>query len=290
MKKYFLFALLSLLLLLSNVSHARETRTPIKHFIIIIIEENHSFNNLFGTYPFGWPPIILTPNNWSYPLPLQYPVHYGYIAKVPSYPSYAQVYPAPAISFLLPLDFLAFVFMVTGVKKKSLITASLILFLLALVISTYYYEIDNTYAFVSEYYTYSSLIGFLVSSVLYLRVRKRWIAQMGFVTSFVPSSFEGFEMAMFYSLARMKDRTRASWGALVGVLAVAVMLYLTYLVLPALISDTGEHLLKLLLGFTFLALATFFLYREDYPEPRTAFLAALVGMVAEGAEVDLFSI
>ena len=113
---------------------------------------------------------------------------------------------------------------------------------------------------------------------------------MGFVTSFVPSSFEGFEMATFYSLARMKDRTRASWGALVGVLAVAAMLYLTYLTLPALISDTGEHLLKLLLGFTFLALATFFLYREDYPEPRTAFLTALVGIVAEGAEVDLFSI
>ena len=122
------------------------------------------------------PPIILTPNNWSYPLPLQYHVHYGYIAKVPTYPSYAQVYPAPAMSFLLPLDLLAFVFMVTGVKKKSLIFASLILFSLALVVSTYYYEVDNTYAFVSEYYTYSSLIGFLVSSVLYLRVRKRWIA------------------------------------------------------------------------------------------------------------------
>jgi phospholipase C len=31
--------------------------TPIDH-VIIIIEENHSFDNLFGTYPFGWPPII----------------------------------------------------------------------------------------------------------------------------------------------------------------------------------------------------------------------------------------
>lgn len=49
MKKYFLFALLSILILLSNVSHAEETRTPIKH-VIIIIEENHSFDNLFGTY------------------------------------------------------------------------------------------------------------------------------------------------------------------------------------------------------------------------------------------------
>ncbi|BCU69570.1 phospholipase C [Stygiolobus caldivivus] len=28
------------------------------------------------------PPVILTPENWTYPVPLQYPVHYGYVAKV----------------------------------------------------------------------------------------------------------------------------------------------------------------------------------------------------------------
>jgi len=27
-------------------------------------------------------PIILTPNNWTYPIPLQYPIHYGYIATI----------------------------------------------------------------------------------------------------------------------------------------------------------------------------------------------------------------
>lgn len=36
---------------------ADATATPIKH-VIIIIEENHSFDNLFGLYPFGYPPII----------------------------------------------------------------------------------------------------------------------------------------------------------------------------------------------------------------------------------------
>lgn len=33
------------------------TATPIKH-VVIIIDENHSFDNLFGVYPFGWPPIV----------------------------------------------------------------------------------------------------------------------------------------------------------------------------------------------------------------------------------------
>jgi len=33
------------------------TATPIRH-VVIIIDENHSFDNLFGVYPFGWPPIV----------------------------------------------------------------------------------------------------------------------------------------------------------------------------------------------------------------------------------------
>ena len=113
---------------------------------------------------------------------------------------------------------------------------------------------------------------------------------IGFISSFLPCSFEGFEMSMFYSLAYMKNRAKANLGAITGILSVLGMLYLTYIFLPILISDTGEHTLKLVLGFTFLALATFFLYREDYPEPKTAFVTAFLGIVAEGIEVDLFSV
>jgi phospholipase C len=40
---------------LQTVSN-NSTATPIKHVVIIILE-NHSFDNLFGTYPFGYPPI-----------------------------------------------------------------------------------------------------------------------------------------------------------------------------------------------------------------------------------------
>nr|WP_256202763.1 alkaline phosphatase family protein [Sulfuracidifex tepidarius] len=35
-------------------SESPSTATPIKHVVIIILE-NHSFDNLFGTYPFGNP-------------------------------------------------------------------------------------------------------------------------------------------------------------------------------------------------------------------------------------------
>ena len=33
------------------------TATPIRHVVIIILE-NHSFDNIYGAYPFGVPPII----------------------------------------------------------------------------------------------------------------------------------------------------------------------------------------------------------------------------------------
>ncbi|MBB5254454.1 hypothetical protein [Sulfurisphaera ohwakuensis] len=113
---------------------------------------------------------------------------------------------------------------------------------------------------------------------------------IGFISSFLPCSFEGFEMSMFYSLAYIKNRAKANLGAIIGIFSVLGMLYLTYLFLPILISDTGEHMLKLILGFTFFVLATYFLYREDYPEPKTAFVTAFIGIVAEGIEVNLFSI
>lgn len=39
------------------------------------------------------PPIILTPQNWTYPLPLQYPVHYGYVATIHNnYTAYQVLY------------------------------------------------------------------------------------------------------------------------------------------------------------------------------------------------------
>ncbi|BDB98195.1 alkaline phosphatase family protein [Saccharolobus caldissimus] len=48
------------------------TNTPIKHVVIIILE-NHAFDSIFGTYPFGYPPIV---NNIT--LSLMRPVNYIY--------------------------------------------------------------------------------------------------------------------------------------------------------------------------------------------------------------------
>ena len=76
----------------------------------------------------------------------------------------------------MALELIAFSLMVLGSKKKSLMVISMVSFLVVLGVSMYYYQVDNVYAFVSEYYVYSSLIGFLAASVLFLRVRKKWTA------------------------------------------------------------------------------------------------------------------
>ena len=132
--------------------------------------ENSDVQGLLYAFNFSSnprPPIILSPSNWSYPLPLQYPVHYGYIAKVPTYKSYAQVYSAPAITFLLPIEIVAFALIF--LRKKMTLTASLLLFLITVGISAYYYNVNRIYSFITEYYMYSSLIGLLASGALFAK-------------------------------------------------------------------------------------------------------------------------
>ena len=116
------------------------------------------------------------------------------------------------------------------------------------------------------------------------------VSEVGFLTSFLPSSFEGFEMSMFWSMAYVKDKSKANLGVISGVTAVTLLLYVTYIILPILVSDVTEHYMKLLLGFFLILLATYFLYKGDYPEPKGAFILAFLGIVAEGIEVDIFSV
>jgi hypothetical protein len=116
------------------------------------------------------------------------------------------------------------------------------------------------------------------------------VNEVGFLTSFIPSSFEGFEMGIFWSLASLKDKAKANMGVISGILVVALMLYLTYIILPILGSETTEYYIKLFLGLLLVSLATYFLYADDYPEPNSAFLLAFIGIVAEGLEVDIFSV
>ncbi|WP_338602314.1 alkaline phosphatase family protein [Sulfolobus tengchongensis] len=67
-----LLVFFSVLTVFNTMGYAVTTQTPIKHVIIIILE-NHAFDSIFGTYPFGYPPIV---NNIT--LNLMRPVNYIY--------------------------------------------------------------------------------------------------------------------------------------------------------------------------------------------------------------------
>jgi len=60
------------------------------------IVANSDLEGLLAAFDFSRtprPPIVLTPSNWTYPIPLQYPVHYGYTATVSgNYSGYMSLY------------------------------------------------------------------------------------------------------------------------------------------------------------------------------------------------------
>nr|MCL7344414.1 GlyGly-CTERM sorting domain-containing protein [Candidatus Aramenus sulfurataquae] len=96
-------------------------------------------------------------------------------------------------------------------------------------------------------------------------------------------------MSMFSYLARQSDRKAENLGTWLGVVGVLLTSTLVYYFLPILITDVAEHVMKLLLGFTFLAFATAFVFR-DYPKPSSALIVGIVGVLAEGVEVNLFEV
>ncbi|MEM0120893.1 MAG: alkaline phosphatase family protein [Thermoprotei archaeon] len=57
MVRTLLIVILVAFFLFASTVPSNDTATPIKH-VVIVIDENHSFDNLFGVYPFGWPPIV----------------------------------------------------------------------------------------------------------------------------------------------------------------------------------------------------------------------------------------
>ncbi len=119
------------------------------------------------------PPIMISPSNWTYPMKLQYPVHYGYFAVAKDHNGYAALYPAPEMDYLLPLEILGFALIVISLKLKKLSYIPVAIFIATLGISAYLNNYFNIYSFITEYYLYSSLIGFLISIVLlYRELRK----------------------------------------------------------------------------------------------------------------------
>ncbi|AWR97926.2 hypothetical protein DFR86_10510 [Acidianus sulfidivorans JP7] len=110
---------------------------------------------------------------------------------------------------------------------------------------------------------------------------------VAFLASFIPCSFEGFEMSLFSYLGYSSNKKMGNLGTITGVIGVILLIYVTYIFLPILISDTSEYIFKLILGFLLLGIASLFLFR-DYPEPKGAFLTSSIGILAEGIEVDIF--
>ncbi|MEW9492075.1 MAG: alkaline phosphatase family protein [Candidatus Aramenus sulfurataquae] len=124
-------------------------------------------------FSFARPPVILTPSNWTYPIPLQYPVHYGFIATVPNYNGYASVNQVPELTLLLPFEVLGFALLFASFRFKFLLKYSLLLLLATSIVSGVVYAVDNIYQFVTEYYLASSFIGLLAGGALFARSR-RW--------------------------------------------------------------------------------------------------------------------
>ncbi len=137
--------------------------------------ENSDLQGLLQAFNFSSKPrspIILSPSNWTYPIPLQNPIHYGYIAVVTNdYKSYTAAYPAPSLQYLLPLEIVGIILII--VRKKLLTPIGLIVLLIVLGISTYYYTFYNLYSFIAEFYLYSSLIGVIGGTALLVRGRKK---------------------------------------------------------------------------------------------------------------------
>ena len=138
---------------------------------------------LMNMFNFSRPPrtpVMIYPNNWTYPMKLQYPVHYGYVAKVTDHTGYAVVYSAPELNWLLPIELSAFAAIVVSLKFKKVVYYPVIAFPISLGISAYINSYYNIYSFISEYYVFSSLIGVLIALVLlYRKLRKdgkiKWI-------------------------------------------------------------------------------------------------------------------
>lgn len=128
-------------------------------------------NGLLASFNFSMErsPIILSPSNWEYPMKLQYPVHYGYMARVYSHKGYSSVYSSGYITILLPLDIISFSALLLSFRYKKIFIPASLLMIVTLSLAAYLNSYYMVYQFVTEYYLYSSIIGMLVVGVLFLK-------------------------------------------------------------------------------------------------------------------------
>jgi len=89
-------------------------------------------------------PIILSPTNWTYPVKLQYPVHYGYVATVSPNIGYVR-YAAPPLLLVIIPDVLALLLIL--VPRRWAWSPSILLSILALLLCSVYYVEFSLYSF-----------------------------------------------------------------------------------------------------------------------------------------------
>ena len=132
---------------------------------------NSDLPGLLAAFNFSAPPRPpLDVDNWTYPLPLQYPVHYGYMATVPRYASYADVYRAPGLDVLpwLAALSIAALAVAAALRRKAALYASAGISAASTALSAYVHYAWPMYQFVTQYY--------LAASALALGAAALWIA------------------------------------------------------------------------------------------------------------------
>ncbi len=110
---------------------------------------------LLEAFNFSAPPRPpLDPPNWTYPLPLQYPIHYGYIAAAPMYPTYAEIYRAPGLDVLPWLAAALLIALVAFVvsRRETIAYTAAAISALGAALSAYIHYAWPMYQFITQYY------------------------------------------------------------------------------------------------------------------------------------------
>lgn len=135
--------------------------------------ENSNLQGLLKSFDFNQEPrnpLILIPDNWTYPIKLQYPIHYDYIAKInQNWQNYAQRYSYLGLNVSLLLNIFSIAMLIASIfirKRRNVsLSLSISLISISLGISIYYYLFILVYSYISNYFLlYSSII--LVFAIL----------------------------------------------------------------------------------------------------------------------------
>ncbi len=120
-------------------------------------------------------PLVITPQNWSYPLPLQYPVDHGQVATLAG-PSAQKSGPPVVFAYLAAATVALIPLLTFSTKARRLSGVTLVGSLIVASAGYYYTRLQSppTYSFLGVYYLGAGIIIVLASGLLALRRRPRY--------------------------------------------------------------------------------------------------------------------